>query len=237
MKTIIHWCDKIQIFSFNTLVVLTLFTKRFINYQMIEVMISFSNNLISKGISCLLAPEKNVRIHSVSNPSSLPDALKEKQPHIVILDFFVLVNFLSDVPEGTRILLLDTGCGEENINYAFITKNISGLLTINADEKLLIKAIRSVCESQLWIDRKSTKNLISFLTELAKLRNLTDREQEILCMIGRGMDDRMISEVLEINERTVKFHIDNLKRKCGINARWELAMLSMQFSECIGTRN
>lgn len=200
-------------------------------------MLSFSNNLITKGISRLISSEDGFAIHTVNEPSSLEEAIKSNPPDVLLVDFFVLVNHLPDSLSRTAILLLDTGCDDENRNYAFLTKKIAGLIKINSDERLLIKAIRSVREGQLWIDNRTTKGLISILSELTRLWHLTNREVQILCMLGRGMDDKLISGALDLNDRTVRGYVDNLIRKIGVRNRRDLTRLSLQFSECFRSGN
>jgi len=201
---------------------------------MVDILIFFSNNLISKGIACLLAHEETIRLHTVSNATDFADDIINKRPNVVIVDFFILTNFIPESMDGLKVLLLDTGCGEDNINYAFISKKISGVIGMNTDERMLVKAIHTVYKDNLWIGRTGIKSLLSELSELAKLKDLTEREEDILCLIGEGMEDDLIGGELGINKRTVKLYVNNIKRKAGVKDKNDLIRFSMEYNNFYG---
>jgi two-component system nitrate/nitrite response regulator NarL len=58
------------------------------------------------------------------------------------------------------------------------------------------------------------------------LEQLTAREREILCEIGRGMNNRMISEKFCISEHTVKKHINHIFDKLNIRDRTQAALFA-----------
>jgi len=221
----------LKIFSIKTLVLLTIESNQLINEIVINLFLSCSNNLINRGLEYLLASAVDIRVHTVRKPYELADAINEKKPDVLLVDFCVLINFLPDLTRGVKILLLDTGCSTDNINYAFISKNISGLIAADMDEATLAKAVRCAAKGNLWIGRKETKNLITFLAGLIRFRKLTKREMEILCLIGKGMDENAMSKILFLNRKTVKNHIQKIKEKSGTDDICDLAELSLQFSE------
>jgi DNA-binding CsgD family transcriptional regulator len=57
--------------------------------------------------------------------------------------------------------------------------------------------------------------------------NLTAREIQVLNQLGMGAGNKDIATTLNISEHTVKRHISNLFKKCGVSSRYELAVLFM----------
>jgi DNA-binding NarL/FixJ family response regulator len=57
--------------------------------------------------------------------------------------------------------------------------------------------------------------------------NLTDRENQVLKLLTRGMTNRQIATRLDVTERTVTFHTTNLYRKMGVSSRLEAALMAM----------
>ena len=198
---------------------------------MIKVIASLGNFCISRGIECLLSAEEDIHIRTVADPARLVNAVRETHPDVVMVDFFVLNNHLPDFPEAVKVILFDTGCGEENLFYALIAKNISGIIRKDADEYQIRTAIRTILKGDLWIDKKTVKELLSRLSRLAEFWRLTESETDILHLISKGMDNEIISGVLGIPERDIPLHIENLKDKMKIKNRWELVMLSLQFDK------
>lgn len=198
---------------------------------MIRVLIGLSNLSMSQGFKCLLESEKNYEIQVVNNPALLVNALRAIIPHIVMVDFFILNNYLPQLTDDIKVILFDTGCGEENIHYALIAKNVLGVIGTDADESLVKKAIETVVNGSLWIDRKSMTNLLSRLSRLAELWRLSELEMDILHLIGKGMDNVMIADVLGLDENNISVHFENLKKKMKIKDRWDLITMSMQFDK------
>jgi DNA-binding CsgD family transcriptional regulator len=60
--------------------------------------------------------------------------------------------------------------------------------------------------------------------ELERLR-LTDREREVLDLIGEGRSNRQIARVLDIAEKTVSVHVSHVLRKLGVHTRTEASVL------------
>ena len=58
--------------------------------------------------------------------------------------------------------------------------------------------------------------------------SLTARESEVLGWIKAGKNNWEISEILDISERTVKFHVANLCRKLGANTRAHAVAIALQ---------
>jgi NarL family two-component system response regulator LiaR len=63
---------------------------------------------------------------------------------------------------------------------------------------------------------------MSFI-QLSIEEKLSVREFEVLGLIARGCKNRQIALALEIEERTVRFHIENILDKLGVNNRTEAA--------------
>jgi two-component system nitrate/nitrite response regulator NarL len=53
---------------------------------------------------------------------------------------------------------------------------------------------------------------------------LTQREKEVLCCLARGDSNREIAAMLNIEERTVRFHLENLYRKLNRHGRGKLQL-------------
>ena len=63
---------------------------------------------------------------------------------------------------------------------------------------------------------------------LAKSTEFTKRELEILRLLAEGMTDREIAEAAYLSVTTVRYHVNNLISKTGMNSRTELAVNAVQ---------
>ncbi len=57
---------------------------------------------------------------------------------------------------------------------------------------------------------------------------LTEREQDVLELIGQGMANKEIAQRLVISERTVKFHVSAILAKLGAGNRTEATRIAAQ---------
>jgi DNA-binding CsgD family transcriptional regulator len=53
---------------------------------------------------------------------------------------------------------------------------------------------------------------------------LTAREIEVLKWIADGKSDWQIGQILRISDKTVNFHVENMKRKCGVATRMQVVV-------------
>jgi len=63
---------------------------------------------------------------------------------------------------------------------------------------------------------------------LARLRDLTPRESEILALLAGGSGTRQIAKRLVISEKTVKTHVQNILRKLDAASRLEAAAMAIR---------
>jgi DNA-binding NarL/FixJ family response regulator len=59
---------------------------------------------------------------------------------------------------------------------------------------------------------------------------LTAREYEIFSMLGDGLDNRRISSMLAISQRTVKFHVTSILRKLKVESRLQAGLAAAEYS-------
>ncbi|HBT69374.1 MAG TPA: helix-turn-helix transcriptional regulator [Agrobacterium sp.] len=92
-------------------------------------------------------------------------------------------------------------------------------------ENELIEAIESVMTDTSWFSRTVVERLAgmrqnaSRATPSASLKDLTDREEEILSLICDGCSDKEMSERLHLSKHTIRNHIASLYGKIGVNRR------------------
>jgi DNA-binding CsgD family transcriptional regulator len=102
---------------------------------------------------------------------------------------------------------------------------IRGVFTPQTSRENLLKGIAALLAGQDWLPRAVTARLVQRLRELQRPASdvLTEREREILTLVGRGFSNAAIGQTLCLSPHTVKSHIHNLLRKTGAANRTEAA--------------
>lgn len=62
----------------------------------------------------------------------------------------------------------------------------------------------------------------------SRLDVLTEREREILALVGRAYSNKEIARELVISERTARSHVSSILRKLGLSSRTEAALLAVR---------
>jgi DNA-binding NarL/FixJ family response regulator len=124
----------------------------------------------------------------------------------------------------TKVLFLTAGMDRQYILEA-LRLGARGVLTKDADAKLLGKAIRCVLAGEYWIGRDMVADWLDYSRRQTKPdHTLTVREREIANQVLSGKTNREIAGALAISGETVKRHIRNIYDKCGVSSRMELAI-------------
>lgn len=111
--------------------------------------------------------------------------------------------------------------------------------------QLLPKAINSILNGDVWINRNLVPKVIGLLTDKNKLhpllpdqkkiefknslKTLTLRELDVAKMISTGENNKIIASSLNISERTVKAHLTSIFQKLNVQDRLRLAILFKEY--------
>jgi len=197
--------------------------------------VALSNLVFSEGVCRLLEGRKDIIVSKVLKPdvSYSVEKLDAMGPDIVVADLASLYNNfpgLGDAKSKCRFILLDTNCGRENIIAAFLNKKICGVVMSNSSPDHLLKAIRGVAKGEVWVDKHTVKDLLQGINALNSGRTsvLSDREKDVVALIGQGFRNKEVAQRLKISEPTVKSHLNRIFRKLNVRTRSELVAYSIK---------
>ena len=106
--------------------------------------------------------------------------------------------------------------------------------------EVLIKAIEKVHEGEIWLDRAMVANVFSAASRFrdtrkndpggSQDRTLTEREREVIALVGEGLRNKQIADRLFISEGTVRNHLTTIFSKLEVSDRFELLIYSYRHS-------
>jgi DNA-binding NarL/FixJ family response regulator len=141
-------------------------------------------------------------------------------------------------PDAPRVIVLTTFDLDE---YAFaaIKAGAAAFLLKDAAPPDLLNAIRSVYAGDAVVAPSTTRRLLehfaatlpdptSAAAEDQRLAGLTEREREVLVLIGRGLSNTELAAHLVVAEATVKTHVSRLLAKTGSRDRVQLVVLAYE---------
>lgn len=190
----------------------------------IRVAIADDHLVFRLGIRSLLSAESGVVVVGEAATSDRAIELyREMLPDVLLLDLRlprgggieVVERVRAFAPEA-RILILTSYEVEEEI-FRVLRAGARGYALKDIDRDKLLEALRSVHEGKSWL----VPSIAARMRERAQRPQLTEREADVLRLIGRGLTNREVASVLHIAESTVKNHMNNLMAKLDVSDRTE----------------
>jgi DNA-binding NarL/FixJ family response regulator len=189
-----------------------------------------SQPIVVEGLARVLAGSDEFDfIGSASNLSEALEALRQRTPHIVLLDHSaglkVVFQFISDVkntsPNSQPVLwvndLAEIDC------FRALQIGARGVLKKTLPVESVVDCLRSVGRGNVWIENSLSDRGAGSLDRRAAPR-LTPREKEIVHHVCAGLKNKEIAEALTITAGTVKVHLMHIFEKTGVKDRFELAV-------------
>ena len=135
---------------------------------------------------------------------------------------------------GVRVIVLTTFELDEYV-VAAMAAGASGFLDKGVDPDVLLDAIRVVAEGEALLTPKATRALLASIedrpvaraVDAAAVEVLTDREREVVALVGQGLSNDEIAERLIVSPLTAKTHVSRAMTK--LHARDRAQMVVMAF--------
>ncbi|MBO7934601.1 MULTISPECIES: response regulator [Streptomyces] len=208
----------------------------------IRVFLLDDHEVVRRGVHDLLNDEPDITV--VGEAANVQQALVRVpalRPHVAVLDVrlpdgdgvTVCRELRSQMPELACLML--TSFDDEEALLDSIMAGASGYVLKQIQGSDLVSAVRTVAAGQSLLDPSATARLMARLRQSQEpepepdaLPGLTEREREILALIGEGLTNRQIGQRLYLAEKTVKNHISRLLAKLGVERRIQAAVIATQ---------
>ncbi len=139
-------------------------------------------------------------------------------------DGLLLIKELKEGGIKSKFIILDFN-KDKNIFVKAIRCGVEGYILGRSDEMELIYIIDQIYKGKKYFDSYFIDCMVKEDSiEPERIEQLTPREKEILCEIGKGMSNQQISKKLCISENTVKKHNNHIFDKLNIRDRTQLAL-------------
>jgi DNA-binding NarL/FixJ family response regulator len=199
----------------------------------IGVVLVDDHAIVRQGLSSVLEREADLRV--VGEAATAAQALAvvaASRPDVVLLDLRLspsgdnegieLCARLHQTHPDVALLVLTTVIDDQLV-LAAIHQGARGYVVKEVDTTELVRAIRAVHRGDSAFDSRSAAAMVRGINAetAAENRRLTDREQDVLRLLARGMSNRDIGRQLFISDTTAKFHVSNIMRKLQVSRRAE----------------
>lgn len=190
----------------------------------IRVMIVDDHPLVRVGMTTVVnqQPDMAIAAEADGGPRVL-ELFRQHRPDVVLMDLRLrgesgarLTGAIRAEFPDARVLVISNYDGDEDIHQA-LTAGAMGYLFKSVVEDELVDAIREINAGRRYLP----KGVAERLHEHRSDAHLTRREDEILDLLGKGLSNRELGQVLGISEDTIKTHLKSLFRKLDVSDRAE----------------
>ena len=210
----------------------------------IRVALADDQRLLREGLRIILDAAPDMTVVGVAEDGLDAIALAAKeQPDVMLLDIrmprcdgIAATPRILQASPRTCVLLLTT-FDMPDLVVDGVRAGASGFLLKDSSAEQLCAAVRAAAEGQVLLQGQSVASLLAGMAHPpaaerpeppAQEFGLTDREQEVLRLIARGLSNTEIAQELVVSEATVKTHINHLFAKLGARDRAHAIVLAQQ---------
>lgn len=211
---------------------------------MIRVVLADDQVLVRAGFRALLDAQGDIEVvGEAADGRQALRVVRELAPDAVLMDIRMP---LMDGLAATRHITEDAALGQVKVvvlttfeldDYVFeaIRAGASGFLVKDTEPEELLRAVRAVVDGDALLSPGVTRRLIAEFAARSKapaaassLDQLTDREREVMALVGMGLSNDEIARRLVVSPLTAKTHVSRAMVKLGARDRAQLVVLAYE---------
>jgi DNA-binding NarL/FixJ family response regulator len=211
---------------------------------MIRILIADDQTLIRAGFRALLEAEPDMEV--VAECGTGDEAVRlaaRDKPDVVLMDIRMpqgdgleaTRRIMADPGlAGTRVIILTTFELDEYIAEA-VRAGAAGFLVKDTEPAELLRAVRVVHDGDALLSPSVTRRIMAQLAVQSRaatppkaLDEITEREREVLQLVGEGLNNAEIAERLFITPLTAKTHVSRIMTKLQLRDRAQLVVLAYE---------
>ena len=146
------------------------------------------------------------------------------------LDGIAAISRIKAAQPGVQVVALTSFIEEDKV-LAALESGASGFILKDADADDVAAAIRAAHNDEVHLDPAAARILARGMRsrmESSPAEALTERELEVLSLVGHGRSNKEIATDLGITERTARTHVSNILGKLDLQSRTQAALYAVE---------
>ncbi|MEU5954557.1 response regulator transcription factor [Streptomyces sp. NPDC047525] len=211
---------------------------------MIRVLLADDQSLVRAGFKALLDAQRDIEVAGeAADGEEAVRMVRELRPDVVLMDIrmplldgLAATRRITDEPDlnEVKVVMLTTFELDEYV-FEAIRSGASGFLVKDTEPEELLRAVRAVVDGDALLSPGVTRRLIAEFAARSKeptgpepLGELTEREREVMALVGIGLSNEEIARRLVVSPLTAKTHVSRTMVKLGARDRAQLVVLAYE---------
>lgn len=210
---------------------------------MISVLLVDDQQLIRTGLRLILEAEGDLKVVGEAGTGlEAIEVVRRHRPDVVLMDIrmpemdgIAATSEIFRLEIPTKIIMVTTFDPDEYV-YDALLAGASGFLLKDTPADDLVAAVRIVAGGDAVLSPQVTRRLIEQVNARQSsprppsrsINHLTEREREVLLLMGRGLANSEIAEALFVSETTVKTHVSHVLAKLGLRDRVQAVVFAYE---------
>lgn len=197
--------------------------------QKITILLAEDHSLVRAGFKSILQSEEDFAVVGEAEDGlECLELVRTKTPMVVLLDLSMPklsgLNAISHIKKryaDTKIIVL-TAAETPSVWMEVLELGVNGIAMKSVSQKELVAGVRKVVEGETFIHSEIQPILDAETDKLTANKKLSVREKQVVKLVAEGYKTKEIAEILDISDRTVSKHRENLMTKMGVTSTAEI---------------
>ncbi|MGW0433053.1 response regulator [Micromonospora sp. NPDC003197] len=211
--------------------------------RVISVLLADDEAMIRAGVRAILAADPEIEVVAeASDGREAVDLVRAHRPQVALLDIRMprldglaaATQIRQLVPETAVVML--TTFGEDDYIARALGDGASGFLLKSGDPRELIAGVRAVADGAAYLSPRVAHRVLALGGERMargpaardRIGTLTEREREVLALVGAGLSNAEIGRRLFLVEGTVKSYLSTIFTRLGVRNRVQAAIIAYE---------
>lgn len=208
----------------------------------IRVLLADDEALIRAGVRAILATDPAIDVVAeAADGRQAVELVRRHRPDVILLDIrmpgldgLAAARQIATLVPTTKVVMLTT-FGDDSLIDSALSGGAAGFLLKASDPRELIAAVHAVVAGAAYLSPQITQRVITRFRDgntartteaRRRVQALTERERDVLALLGAGMSNHQVARRLHLVEGTVKGHVSSILAKIDASNRVQAAVLA-----------